>query len=77
MTVTVLMIVLLFKSPAYIWANPSQIGWSAYTYVTYHFEIKIFMFFSKKHLTRIFLIFLFNQNFIRSVMPKNSEKILT
>ena len=57
-----------------IWPNPSQIRWSAYVYVTYHVEIKIFMFYSKKYLTRIFL---FHQNFMRSAMSKNSEKILT
>ena len=39
--------------------NSSQIGWSAYAYVTYQFEIKIFMFYSKNYLTRIFLFFCF------------------
>ena len=39
--------------------NPSQIRWSAYAYITDHFGIKVFMFFSKNYLTRIFLFFCF------------------
>ena len=59
-----------------LWPNPSQIRWSAYAYITYYVVINILMFYSKNYLTRIFLI-LFHQNFMRSAMPKNSEKILT
>ena len=42
----------------------------------YHVEIKIFIFYSKKYFTHV-LFFLFHQNFMRSAMPKNSEKILS
>ena len=41
-----------------IWWNPSQISWSTYADVTYHFGIKIFMFYSKKYL-HIFFYFFF------------------
>ena len=37
--------------------NPSQIRWPAYAYVTDYFGIKVFLFFSKNYLTRIFLFF--------------------
>ena len=37
-----------------IWPDPSQIRWSAYAYDTSHVEIKLFMFYSKNYLTRIF-----------------------
>ena len=57
----------------YKWPNPSQIRQSAYAYFTYHVEIKIFMFYSKKYFTRVFLFFCF----MRSAMPTNSEKILS
>ena len=43
-------------------------------YVTDHFRIKLFMFFLKNYLTRIFVL---HQYCMRLAMPKNSEKILT
>ena len=39
--------------------NPFQIRWSTYAYATDHFGIKVFMFFSKNYLRRIFLFFCF------------------
>ena len=54
--------------------NPFQSRWSAYAYVTDHFGIKVFMFFSKNYLTRIFLFFFFYyQNFYleNSYLEKN------
>ena len=44
-----------------IWSNPSQIRWLAYAYVTDYFGIKVFLFFSKNYLTRIFLFFYCNK----------------
>ena len=37
-----------------LWPNPFQIRWSAYAYVADRFGIKVFMFFSKNYLIRIF-----------------------
>ena len=47
------------------------------SYVTYHVEIKNIYVLLQKLFDTYFFIFLFHQNFMRSAMPKNSEKILT